>query len=450
MAEIAVDRRSLRVNRAVTAANRPRAGNVGGGQQQACSRLGRASARLEMRSHCFLRERVRGPEDRQRDPARRAAESPCRPRSSNSTSVSRSCSARRSRTCVAASARSWSPAQSLARTPGSANASAHSSALAPSRSCVVAAMRRVARELADRLEHEEAPAVAGCGPGSCRRATASVSRSASQTCSAASSVQPPAKTASRREELAAPRRRAGRSSTRSSRAASAAARGRRGCRRQEGEPLLQPGERAASGSSSLTRAAASSIARGSPSSRRQIAANVLVGLEGALDEPARARRRARPRRLRQRLDSAYSCSPATCSGSRLVTSSVSVAARAAAARRGPAPPRRPARSCRAAAAVRCRARCVGELPSRSDRRGDRRQHSAGSRTAESGTHQTPCGKSSTSSAADLERDAGLAAAARAGQRDERARSTRAAASSSASSRCAAEQRRRLHAAGSSW
>ena len=110
------------------------------------------------------------------------------------------------------------------------------------------------RELADRLEHPEArPARRRAGGrGSCRRATASVSRSAPQTSSAASSVQPPREDGEPREQPLLVRRRAGRSSTRSWRAASAGA-GRRRGRRGAGRAAAQSRASSCVGAKSVVR-----------------------------------------------------------------------------------------------------------------------------------------------------------------------------------------------------
>ena len=111
----------------------------------------------------------------------------------------------------------------------------------------------------------------------------SVSTSAPQTASAASSVQPPANTA-RRAKSCCSGSSAGRGSRRSWRGAFAGVRARRAHPGQQRQPLLEPLEQCAGGST-LMRAAASSIASGSPSSRAQIARRRSGG-----------RRRARGRR----------------------------------------------------------------------------------------------------------------------------------------------------------
>ena len=190
--------------------------------------------------------------------------------------------------------------------------------------------------LADRLEHREAARLPADEALVDERLRAS-SRSASHTASAASSVQPPAKTASRAksccsfgvEQLVAPldrraqraagararraRRRSGAASRRSSRA--------RSCVRREHLRPAPPRAR--------SRAAGR---RGGGRSRRA----AVVGSKPARAPRARARR-ARPPSSSASGGTGYSRSPARRSGSRLVTSSARLgqpASSSASSRRG--------------------------------------------------------------------------------------------------------------------
>ena len=150
------------------------------------------------------------------------------------------------------------------------------------------------------------------GAGSCRRATtcrrgrsAPGSLAGLHTASAASSVQPPTKTASRRnsacsasvEQVVAPGDRVAQRLLARRQVARAAG--------EQRQPALEPGQQRPAGESSVIRAAASSIASGSPSRRRQISATAggvrrRSGRSRA-GPPRPARRRARTAGVRDQL-----------------------------------------------------------------------------------------------------------------------------------------------------
>ena len=166
----------------------------------------------------------------------------------------------------------------------------------------------------------------------------------------------------------------------------------------------------------LARAAASSIASGRWSSRRADLARRRRRREVELRP--RARQKSSTASARRAAGTAYSCSPATRSSSRLVTSSRGSGTRRAARRVGAGVERR-ARSCRAAGAA-ARRRCARRAPpcapsacatvSRHERRiAKRRQRHPAHAVRE---------VVGTSSAAACEREARLAGAAGAGERQQ--------------------------------
>ena len=157
------------------------------------------------------------------------------------------------------------------------------------------------------------------------------------------------------------RRRAARSSSRSSRAACAGARAGRARRRSGAGAAARAARAAARGESAFD-------ARGGELDReRQVvepAADLAIDSSSARSPGDRARARARKRPTPSSGASGgttYSCSPATRSGSRLVTSR-SRSGHAASSSATSAPRRRPARSCRRRAAATCR-RCARRAPS---------------------------------------------------------------------------------------
>ena len=222
-------------------------------------------------------------------------------------------------------------------------------------------------------------------------------------------------------------RRAGRSSRRSRRAASAGGPAGRARRRSAAAAVAPAAPAAPAGESSLIRAAASSIASGRPSSRRQISATAgafsSVTAKSGLIAAARSTNSAtaaycdsaleRRQSLRGRAAPAaaprYSCSPRSCSGARLVTSTL----RPRAGRQQLGHDRRgragPARSCRAPAAAACSRRyslqarpATGRPPtSRTpERLGDRRRRPGRDREIGArSTKKTPSANWSSRSAA---------------------------------------------------
>ena len=155
-----------------------------------------------------------------------------------------------------------------ARARGASARSAKCCGVAPPRRVRVPRLEKaLERVLADGLEHREARFAGRAGRraarGSSRPASRATSSSAPHTSSAASSVQPPAKTESRASSILLLGRRAGRSSSRSSRAASAAGRagraGRRRARRADSRAArATPRARAASCAPRRARARAAS------------------------------------------------------------------------------------------------------------------------------------------------------------------------------------------------
>ena len=162
--------------------------------------------------------------------------------------------------------------------------------------------------------------------------------------------------------------------------------------------------RICAGESALTRAAASSSASGSRRAGRQICAAIAYSsaTSGATLAPAAGRSRHPPRLASG--DTAYSCSPATCSASRLVTSSSRFGTFGEERGDPGSPPRSRARSCRAGRASRCR-RYGRRARSRADDLADGLEHE--SRVAERrerhppdavrepiGEHRAPPGRAS--------------------------------------------------------
>ena len=215
-----------------------------------------------------------------------------------------------------------------------------------------------------------------------------------------------------------------------------------------------------SGLIDTTRTAASSIASGMPSSRRQIvvdgrrvrASSAKPGARRArtVDEQLHRVARRRPRRARRELGDAQRAQRASAArrrrrgASRLVAEDAHTrAARAARGRRAARPGRGGARSCRASRGAPCSGgtrRCCprASMPrcgAHARARRDRLRASTLRRSPRaSSQNQAPSAKSPTSSAAHLQREAGLADAADARDRHEpgarRARSRTRCSSSS--------------------
>ena len=235
-------------------------------------------------------------------------------------------------------------------------------------------------------------------------------------------------------------------------------------RRRSAAPsrLAEPRAGSPAGGSSLTRAAASSIASGRPSSRAQISATAgafsSVSAKSGSHRPRALDEQRAPPRTATALESAaarsgraapaaapaYSCSPVDAqrraAGRPALQAWRRRASSSADQRRGR---QRPARSCRAPAAPAGRA---GGRCSRSQRRGSPGSRTpsacaiagghqvAGRRSAPRATKKTPSRKSSEQLGGDLQRQAGLAGAAGAGQRQQRASRSRSSSRTSASSR----------------
>ena len=243
----------------------------------------------------------------------------------------------------------------------------------------------------------------------------SVSRSASHTSSAASSVQPPAKTARRAnsslllgsEQVVAPV---------DGRAQRAAARG------SASRPPVEQVEALRKPFEDL-RAARARFVRGRSQLDREgevvEAAAELGDLLGRLEsaEPRRHRRVRCPRDPRQRRDRILDLGPDTQElAARDEQLQVGTSARQD--RRVRAPPRPPARSCRGRGVARCSAMCAARPSLAPSVCAIVSVTSVGSRREASPTQNTPSGKARAASAAARSAEARLAGASGPGQREQ--------------------------------
>ena len=235
------------------------------------------------------------------------------------------------------------------------------------------------RELADRLEHEEAVALAGADEALVDERLRDVEVGVRQTASAALSVQPPAKTASRAnalllvgvEQVVAPLdRRAQRLLPRVDAAA----------RLQQVEPAREAVEELRGREHAHARGGELERERQLLEPRAELGDAVGGGERRIGARSARERKSSTPSSGRSAV-TGYACSPGRRSTSRLVTSSVQVRARGEQRRDVVGARRSGARSCRARAGATRSAMCSATSCSAPSACATRRQHELAGRRA---------------------------------------------------------------------